>query len=124
MADYGSQQGRNPRPNPYGHASSFQRDAAFSEIFGGAPPPGRSQTMTSQTPQFHQERAHTMTGHSPEVYMPSRGHPPPMRQAHQSYGPGPESRYHDPRWQPNGSMPPPRNPPIPPYSSRSQYPIP
>ncbi|KMP03929.1 Rho1 guanine nucleotide exchange factor 1 [Coccidioides immitis RMSCC 2394] len=124
MADYGSQQGRNPRPNPYGHASSFQRDAAFSEIFGGAPPPGRSQTMTSQTPQFHQERAHTMTGHSPEVYMPSRGHPPPMRQAHHSYGPGPESGYHDPRWQPNGSMPPPRNPPIPPYSSRSQYPIP
>ncbi|KAI1964119.1 RHO1 GDP-GTP exchange protein 2 [Ophidiomyces ophidiicola] len=125
MANYGSQQGRNPRPNQYGHASSYQRDAAFSEIFGGAPPPGRSQTMTSQTSPFHQERAHTMTGHSAEAYMQPRAPPAPMRQSHQSYGP-PESGY-DPRRQPNGSMPThlqPRNPPIPPYSNRSQYPFP
>lgn len=83
--------------------------------------------MTSQTPQFHQERAHTMTGHSPEAYMQPRGPPPPMRQSHQGYGPGPDSGYQDSRWQPNGPMQPrapPRNPPIPPYSNRSQYPIP
>ena len=47
MADY--QQGRpnGVRPNEYGHASNNQRDAAFSDIFGAAPPPGRSQTMNS-----------------------------------------------------------------------------
>src|SRR5271168_847990 len=47
MADY--QQGRlnGSRPNEYGHASNNQRDAAFSNIFGAAPPPGRSQTMNS-----------------------------------------------------------------------------
>ncbi|KAK0628611.1 CNH domain-containing protein [Bombardia bombarda] len=51
MADY--QPDRIPalRPGQYGHASNnHQRDAAFSNIFGAAPPPGRSQTMTSSTP--------------------------------------------------------------------------
>ncbi|EPE35045.1 DBL homology (DH-domain) [Glarea lozoyensis ATCC 20868] len=46
MAEY--QQGRpnGGRPSDYGHASNYQRDAAFSNIFGSAPP-GRSQTMNS-----------------------------------------------------------------------------
>lgn len=48
MTDYGLQN-RPPRPHNYGHAASYQRDAAFSNIFGAAPPPGRSQTLTSQS---------------------------------------------------------------------------
>lgn len=76
MADLGAQQGRNYRPSPYGQAPSYQRDAAFSEIFGGAPPPGRAQTMTSQGPQFSQDRAHTMSSRVPE---------PPMQQQHPQY---------------------------------------
>ncbi|KAI0130209.1 CNH domain-containing protein [Xylariales sp. AK1849] len=43
MADYQYDQRR------YGHSSNNQRDAAFSNIFGAAPPPGRSQTMTSSS---------------------------------------------------------------------------
>ncbi|KAH1594398.1 hypothetical protein KXX34_002152 [Aspergillus fumigatus] len=84
MADLGGQQGRNYRP--YGHASSFQRDAAFSEIFGGAPPPGRSQTMNSQTPQFSQDRAHTMSSHVPHPQM-QRPPPQPARQGPNGYTP-------------------------------------
>ncbi|KAL4961796.1 putative Rho guanyl nucleotide exchange factor (Rom2) [Aspergillus stella-maris] len=84
MADIGGQQGRNYRP--YGHPSSVQRDAAFSEIFGGAPPPGRSQTMTSQTPQFSQDRAHTMSSQVPRPQM-QRGPPPPQRQMQNGYPP-------------------------------------
>src|SRR4051794_25599578 len=64
MADYGSQQGRNYRPNNYGHSSNYQRDAAFSSIFGAAPPPGRTQTMTSQTtahPSMIQDHTQMMT---------------------------------------------------------------
>ncbi|KAI1000543.1 Rho1 guanine nucleotide exchange factor 1 [Podosphaera aphanis] len=50
MAEY--QQGHSgpPRPNQYGHASNFEREAAFSNIFGAAPPPGRSHTMNSSVP--------------------------------------------------------------------------
>ena len=44
MADYHYDQRRG-----YGHPQNNQRDAAFSNIFGAAPPPGRSQTMTSRT---------------------------------------------------------------------------
>ena len=60
MADYGVQQERNMRPSNYGHASSHQRDAAFSNIFGAAPPPGRSQTMTNQSSQVQTERSNTV----------------------------------------------------------------
>src|SRR5436190_17975879 len=98
MADLGSQQDRHYRANPYGHASSFQRDAAFSEIFGGSPPPGRSQTMTSQTPQFAQDRAHTMSSHTPDVYTHPRPPPPPapMRPMHPGHGPSAPRGYHNP----------------------------
>ncbi|KAH6651857.1 CNH domain-containing protein [Truncatella angustata] len=43
MADYYDQR------RGHGHSSNNQRDAAFSNIFGAAPPPGRSQTMTSSS---------------------------------------------------------------------------
>ncbi|KAL7621406.1 RHO1 GDP-GTP exchange protein 2 [Parahypoxylon ruwenzoriense] len=44
MADYQYDQRR------YGPSSNNQRDAAFSNIFGAAPPPGRTGTMTSSSP--------------------------------------------------------------------------
>ncbi|CAG7936456.1 unnamed protein product [Penicillium salamii] len=96
MADLGGQRNRNYRP--HGPASSTQRDAAFSDIFGGAPPAGRSQTMNSQTPQFSQGRAHTMSSH---VVHPQFSRPPPTptRQVPNGYGP--------PSAPPNGYPPPP-----------------
>ncbi|KAJ9220246.1 hypothetical protein DTO027B5_1240 [Paecilomyces variotii] len=124
MADLGAQQGRNYRPNPYGHASSFQRDAAFTDIFGGAPPPGRSQTMTSQTPQFSQDRAHTMSSHVPHPQM-QRGPAPPVRQMPNGYGYPTTNGYAQPR-QPNGPMAPqPSSQGMPPpFSGRSAWPQP
>lgn len=48
MADY--QQGRSNGAHHGGYgAPPTRRDAAFSNIFGAAPPPGRSQTMTSSS---------------------------------------------------------------------------
>lgn len=98
MADLGSQQGRNFRPNTYGHASNFKRDAAFSDIFGSAPHPGRSQTMTSQTPPFPTERARTMTSHvpPPQMQMQQRGPPPGSRQVPNGYGPSAPNGYGNP----------------------------
>ncbi|EZF30863.1 hypothetical protein H101_05506 [Trichophyton interdigitale H6] len=127
MADLGAQQGRGYRPGASrGPASSsFQRDAAFSEIFGGTPPPGRSQTMTSHSPQFNQERAHTMTSHQPDPYAQSRGPPPPMRQSRGGYPPNPQAGYQNSQWQqPNGSGPPPqqRAPPPPHHQQRPMPP--
>ncbi|KAF3288600.1 RHO1 GDP-GTP exchange protein 2 [Orbilia oligospora] len=40
--------------------SPSARDAAFSNIFGGPPPPGRSQTMNSQSPMPPPSRSQTM----------------------------------------------------------------
>ncbi|KGQ01445.1 hypothetical protein PAAG_11792 [Paracoccidioides lutzii Pb01] len=133
MADLGAQQGRNYRPNPYGHSSSFQRDAAFSEIFGGNPS-GRSQTMTSQTPTFAQDRTQSMSSHNAEPYMHPRAGPPhqaplPTRQSSNGYGPPPRNSYQNPpqQWHPNvpsyHSQPPPQNLPRP-YPGRPQYPQP
>ncbi|OJD24307.1 hypothetical protein ACJ73_04334 [Blastomyces percursus] len=137
MADLGAQQGRNYRPPPqYGHASSFQRDAAYSEIFG-ATPTGRAQTMTSQTPAFVQDRARTMSSHTAgEPYTHPRAAPSPapqsqIRQSANGYGPLPPNGYNShrppPQWQPNGpyhhSQPPPQNLPRP-YPGRPQYPQP
>ncbi|KAJ5524732.1 hypothetical protein N7494_011382 [Penicillium frequentans] len=103
MADLGAQRNRNYRP--YGTASSTQRDAAYSDIFGGAPPPGRSQTMTSQTPQLPQGRAHTMSSQVPQPQF-HRPPPPPTRQM------------------PNGYGPPQTSPPPRPYPGRPVYPRP
>ncbi|KAL2262251.1 hypothetical protein VTK26DRAFT_2001 [Humicola hyalothermophila] len=88
MADY--QRDRMPPPrqqqpppqHQYGQSNNYQRDAAFSSIFGAAPPPGRSQTMTSSVapPQFSQDgRTHTMSSASGMSEMhrsPPQRHPP------------------------------------------------
>ncbi|KAL1971027.1 hypothetical protein VTN77DRAFT_2861 [Rasamsonia byssochlamydoides] len=118
MADLGSQQGRNYRPNnQYGSSStSFQRDAAFSEIFGGAPPPGRSQTMTSQTPHFTHDRAHTMNSNITHPQL-QRGPAPPVRQ--NGYGSPAVNGYAHPAQQ-NGPMSSAQRP----YPARSPYPQP
>ncbi|PQE21208.1 CNH domain-containing protein [Rutstroemia sp. NJR-2017a BVV2] len=75
MADY--QQGRSNggRPNEYGHASNFQREAAFSNIFGAAPPPGRSQTMTSSIPHPNMSQGRTQTMTSQPSGMQGGMHP-------------------------------------------------
>lgn len=127
MADYGAQQGRNFRPNDYGHSSNFQRDAAYAEIFGGAPPPGRSQTMTSQSAQPQQDRAYTMSSHVPDPAM-QRG-PPPIRQ--NGYNPGMGNGYSPNNYQQPprpgtssmSSQPHPQNLPRP-FPERSAYPQP
>ncbi|KAH8701825.1 putative Rho guanyl nucleotide exchange factor [Talaromyces proteolyticus] len=124
MADLGSQQGRNYRPSQYTHASSFQRDAAFNDIFGAAPPPGRAQTMTSQTPHFPTERAHTMTSHSAQPQMPLRV-PAPIRQIPSGQGQIVTNGYPNPS-QANGSVASsqtPQNYPRP-YPRGSAYPPP
>ncbi|KAH0544586.1 hypothetical protein FGG08_001235 [Glutinoglossum americanum] len=82
MAEYGAQQGRNYRPNNYGHASHVQREAAYSSIFGAALPPGRSQTMTSPPPPAPPERSQTMSSQFSDGGYPR---PPPPRQMHGSY---------------------------------------
>ncbi|KAI4087838.1 MAG: hypothetical protein LQ344_006530 [Seirophora lacunosa] len=103
MADYGVQQGRNTRPNNYGHASSYQRDTAFSNIFGSALPPGRSQTSGPQPAPMPPERSQTMVSQAignPQV--PSTGpaqRPIPVRQQQGSYASA----------NPNGHYPPQRS---------------
>ncbi|KAL2130784.1 hypothetical protein VTI74DRAFT_5945 [Chaetomium olivicolor] len=104
MADY--QRDRMPPPRQpqghqqhYGASNNYQRDAAFSSIFGAAPPPGRSQTMTSSVapPQFsHDGRTHTMS--SATSGMSDMQRPPPQRPP-----PGGEYRdqYPPPRPRPN-----------------------
>ncbi|PKY06675.1 CNH-domain-containing protein [Aspergillus campestris IBT 28561] len=111
MADLGGQQGRNYRP--YGHSSSFQRDAAFNEIFGGAPPPGRSQTMTSQTPQFSQDRAYTIPPQPSRL--PSNGYTPPAANGYYQAYPGAATM---------AAQPAPQNAPPRPYPGRYAYPQP
>ncbi|KAF2395568.1 citron like protein [Trichodelitschia bisporula] len=87
MADYGSQQGRD-----YGrHNPNTQRDAAFSHIFGAAPPPGRSQTMTSQSYQPpHPDRAQTMATQSPQR-PPPRQYPGQPQQVDAYQNPYPQN---------------------------------
>jgi RHO1 GDP-GTP exchange protein 1/2 len=131
MADYGAQQGRVYRPNNYGHASNFQRDAAFSDIFGSAPPPGRSQTMTPQPPQPNQGRAQTMSSQPSEQQPVQRG-PPPVRHMQNGYGP-PATNGYNPNINPSNSrppngypssQPPPQNLPQPLFPERRPYPQP
>ncbi|PON21153.1 hypothetical protein TGAM01_v210001 [Trichoderma gamsii] len=59
--------GQRQQPRGYPDQNgNYQRDAAFSNIFGAAPPPGRSQTMTSASvpPMLDQGRTHTMSSAS------------------------------------------------------------
>lgn len=91
MADLGAH-GRNVRPSPYGHPTNHQRDAAYNEIFGGAPS-GRSQTMTSRTPAYSSDRANTMGAHisPPQMQRP----PAPVRQGpNDYYATGPNGYIH------------------------------
>ncbi|RYO88081.1 hypothetical protein DL764_008769 [Monosporascus ibericus] len=85
MADYQYDQRRHgPPPNN-------QRDAAFSNIFGAHPPPGRSTTMTSSSGNMHPPnmmpysgRTNTMSGASPDMQrMPP---PRPQRGAYDEPG--------------------------------------
>ena len=98
MADYSIQQGRNTRPNNYGHASSYQRDAAFSNIFGAALPPGRSQTMGPQPTPMPPERSQTMTSQSITTPQIASGGPAqrpiPVRQQQNGYPPPPTNGYY------------------------------
>ncbi|RYP35489.1 hypothetical protein DL766_002500 [Monosporascus sp. MC13-8B] len=85
MADYQYDQRR------YGPPPNNQRDAAFSNIFGAHPPPGRSTTMTSssgnmQPPNMmpYSGRTNTMSGGSPDMQrMPP---PRPQRGAYDEPG--------------------------------------
>ncbi|TVY43754.1 Rho1 guanine nucleotide exchange factor [Lachnellula subtilissima] len=114
MADY--QQGRNngPRGNDYGPpASNYQRDAAFSNIFGSAPS-GRSQTMTSSTPSLNgiNQRTQTMGGQAPGM-QGGMQRPPPQRQPQGGYpqqnggmqNGGPNGYHQGPRQQHPGQVP-------------------
>ncbi|KAK3719973.1 RHO1 GDP-GTP exchange protein 2 [Vermiconidia calcicola] len=87
MAQYQSQQGHEYArgPSNFGPtASAAQRDAAFSNIFGGAPPgQGRSATMTSATPQAPPDRAATMSTATASGYMPRAA---PVRPGQMSNG--------------------------------------
>ncbi|KAK3901040.1 CNH domain-containing protein [Staphylotrichum tortipilum] len=84
MADY--QRDRMPpsrqqqqQQQQYGADNYPQRDAAFSNIFGAAPPPGRSQTMTSSVPppQFAQDgRTQTMSSTTSGISESQRSPPP------------------------------------------------
>ena len=132
MADYGIQPNRAARPNNYGHASNYQRDAAFSNIFGAAPPPGRSQTMTSQSQMPPPERAQTMNPQQPPSTAPavlntpslSSTRPSPVRQSSGGYGQPQENGYYQGQRQPNGLVqpqPPPQYLPQPLNPERRPY---
>ncbi|CAD6593527.1 MAG: RHO1 GDP-GTP exchange protein 2 [Alectoria sarmentosa] len=110
MADYGVQQDRIVRPNNYGHASSYQRDAAFSNIFGASPPPGRSQTMSSQVSQLPAERTQTSTSQSSvssQISSAAARRPSPGdRQQSNGYSPSNTSEYYPNHRQSSGLVQP------------------
>ncbi|KAE9365308.1 CNH-domain-containing protein [Stipitochalara longipes BDJ] len=92
MADYGQGRSGGPRPNQYGHASNYEREAAFSNIFGAAPPPGRSQTMNSSispppTP-MNQVRTQTMSSQPSSSQASMQRQPPPRPGGYSSPPPG------------------------------------
>lgn len=79
MADY--HQDRMPpprRPQEYGQHPP-QRDAAYANIFGASPGPGRSHTMTSSSqppPMMHSDRTQTMSSMSSMQRQPPPRAPP------------------------------------------------
>ncbi|KAL3954802.1 hypothetical protein ACCO45_010365 [Purpureocillium lilacinum] len=79
MSDYPYDPRAAPqRPRGYPEANNHQRDAAFSNIFGAAPPPGRSQTMTSSSAypgMMDPGRTQTMSS----MGGPGQHRPPPPR---------------------------------------------
>ena len=131
MADYSVQQGRNTRPNNYGHPSSYQRDAAFSNIFGGTIPPGRAQTMDSQSTQLPHERSQTMSAQSSLVHQLGPGgsapRPFPVRQQPNGYPSTTPNGFYQGQRQVTGPVQPqpqPRNLPQPLNPDRRPYPQP
>jgi hypothetical protein len=101
MAEY--QQGRSngARANEYGHASNYQRDAAFSNIFGSAPP-GRSQTMNSSiSPPSNGINGRTQTMGSSSGMQGAMQRQPPPRVPQQGGYPASSS----PMLQNGGGMP-------------------
>ncbi|RMD39890.1 hypothetical protein DV735_g5237, partial [Chaetothyriales sp. CBS 134920] len=84
MADYGPPHDRYYGAPTASHGAppaqpSYRRDAAFNQIFGGAPPSGRSQTMTSDTQSMIQDRTYSMRS---QTGLPARPAP------HRYPGPG------------------------------------
>ena len=121
MADLGGYHGRNYRPSPYAHhPPPFQRDAAFSDVFGEAPGPGRSHTMTSQPSRLPYDSARTMTS-MPHPHM-VRGPPQPTRQLPNGYVPAPNGTYH--AYQGAATMGSAHPPQLVPRPQRSAYPPP
>ncbi|MCJ1466862.1 RHO1 GDP-GTP exchange protein 2 [Pseudocyphellaria aurata] len=131
MADYSVQQGRNTRANNYGHASSYQRDAAFSNIFGAAPPPGRSQTIGPQPTSLTPERSQTMSSQtaipSPNPVPVPAPRPFPHRLQQNGARPPAANGYYEGQRQSSGLVQPQPNPqylPQPLSSDRRPYPQP
>ncbi|KAI1080231.1 CNH-domain-containing protein [Whalleya microplaca] len=138
MADYQYDQRR------YGPSSNNQRDAAFSNIFGSAPPPGRTGTMTSSPPgpmSPNEGRTQTMSSMSSMSNIPPdmQRKPPPRPQRAGGYEQveAPRTRtmgsssmangYYQSQRNPSGGYPPQAPPPYgrpPPTPDRRQYPGP
>ena len=103
MADYQHGRSSGSRSDGYGSNSNCQRDAAFSNIFGAAPPPGRSQTMTSSSvippmsspPNSPPDRTQTMASTQGMGMQGGGARQPPMR---------PQGSYHQTAYS-NGSIP-------------------
>ncbi|KAI4593641.1 RHO1 GDP-GTP exchange protein 2 [Pestalotiopsis sp. 9143b] len=119
MADYHYDQRRG-----YGHPPNNQRDAAFSNIFGAAPPPGRSQTMTSSSADMHAGRPTPQDGRTATMGSMSgmqhdmRRQPPPQRPQQRGYDDSMSGRtrtmdtsmangYYQNQRNPSGGYPPP-----------------
>ena len=128
MAQYsGRDYGRNTPNANFGPSSATQRDTAFSQIFGGAPPGGRSHTMTSNThagPNPNADRAVTMSNASrapppqqQQQQQQTNGYPPPQ---HQQY-PGPQQPQQYPQPYDRRPLPPPQNLPQPIRPDRTTY---
>ncbi|KAI1343604.1 CNH domain-containing protein [Xylariaceae sp. FL0016] len=119
MADYQYDQRR------YGPSSGNQRDAAFSNIFGSHPPPGRTGTMTSSSPMMPNEgRTQTMSSMSSMSSIPPdmQRRPPPRPQRAGGYEEmgAPRTRtmdtsmangYYQSQRNPSGGYPPPMRDP-------------
>ncbi|KYK60669.1 Rho guanyl nucleotide exchange factor [Drechmeria coniospora] len=143
MADY-QYDPRSPthRPRAYPDANNHQRDAAFSNIFGAAPPPGRSQTMTSSShPAVEQGGMQSMSsmGSGPGSGSgpgPGQHQRPPSRQQSQNYygerepmsarnrHPDPNGYHPGPRSASGGQLPPQQSHYMPPQQQQARRPYP
>lgn len=105
--DPGSQQ--QGRSNGRPQAPPDLRDAAFSSIFGAAPPPGRSQMTPSQSQSpVRNDRTQTMSSMSPQASSVSARAPPPRQplpQPPQGYFNQAPNGYHQQQQQTNGNPP-------------------